>query len=371
MHACAVDPLITIARDNLNHADNRFVSGEPPSNDWIAHKEAGGTRFMVDEGDGVVASLFATVDKGVTEDGMPNIKLEKIEQGAASEKYHFHRTWMASYRTEGEKALIRVLRRLWKAGELCAPEYERETTHIVFDPAVLTSFMSIDNPLHKLRHPELDKKTKSQMIQALSFLEDVNDSDGNPALVQSNWCNLAKYVDRSDIAGAQPSELRPGEYFVKREQFNAIVVARELLEDTKTATVAPMDQFLTKFLIIAGGYNDGRRVFAGVDVTQMSHIPDHTLVVPPESIAEVTLINPRFVSAACEMMMTGPADDLTTATAADKDVIMDRTVWPRDQQYVTFTQDSNIEAMVAHRALEHACIPPEYHDAFLRARLER
>ena len=80
-----------------------------------------------------------------------------------------------------------------------------------------------DQDASDLRHPELDAKTKSQVLHAIRFLNDARDSNGEPAFKQANWVNGAKVVKAA--ANATPSELVPGEMVVPKELCNGIVVS--------------------------------------------------------------------------------------------------------------------------------------------------
>lgn len=97
------------------------------------------------------------IDSSITEGGLPKVKLEKDDTGAA-ERFYFHRSWMAGFFTEAERCVLKVLRRLYRDKQLCAPEYEHETTKVVFDGAVLLSIYEVENDKHPTQHPELIKK---------------------------------------------------------------------------------------------------------------------------------------------------------------------------------------------------------------------
>jgi hypothetical protein len=321
----------------------------------------------------VVDALFGVVDVGITDDGLPKMKIEKV---GAVDRYYLHRSWMAAHHTECERAILRVLRGFHKRGELCAPQFENEETHVVFEAPVLLSLYEVENPKHPIKHAELDKKTKSQIKQAMSFLGDIRDSDGEPALIQQSWANIASYGAAPDAPGSVESKLKEGEYMVARDIFNVLIVSRELLEERGTSA-SLMDNFFVKFLTVAGGYDDGRRIYAGVDSLNTSkHIPDHTVRVPPGHRVSVTIPNDSFRSDACDRMMFGAVDDAETVhlmeeTEADKDILLHNTIFPPDKELIEFTEASKLEEMVAKRALERICVPAHYHADFLGARAKR
>ena len=156
---------------------------------------------------------------------------------------------MADFLTDTEEAIVAALKRLWLTKKYCMAHYDMEETHVVFeqkvgddvavkrvmaqnrstewrrvrglDPQVLLSFHEQDTS--DLRHPELDAKTKSQILHAIRFLGDARDTDGEPSFKQVNWANGAKIVKASD--NARPSKISPGDMVVPKEIFNALVVS--------------------------------------------------------------------------------------------------------------------------------------------------
>jgi len=347
-------------------------------------------KFMQEEGEGMVEKLWAVVEAGLSDDGLPNVKFEKAADG--NEKFMYHRTWMANIMSSTETAILKVLRRLHKDKKWCGPAFENEDTFVVFDSSVsriwwhplsrvlrsfpralqvLVSLYAVEDPDHLIKHPELDHKTKTQIQQAMVFLSDIRDDSGTPKFDTPAYYNRADYVVPTGENGAIPSTHRPGEYKIRKELLTPLVVSRDLLETTETATTV-VDNFLKRFLAVCGGYKDGRRVFAGVDArdTTTHHLPDHTIIVPPDMKVQTTVHNKFYRSAACDSMMLGPeadAADLINETATEADTMLQNEIFPERQEYVDFTDESEIEALVARRSIERIGPPVSYHEVFLTA----
>lgn len=199
------------------------------------------------------------------------------------------------------------------------------------------------------------------MKRAVYFLEDMLDSSGERAFQHESWVNMAKYVSSAEgNAAAVESKLQPGKFMVCKEGFNALVVSRDILEPSETSQ-SVVDDFFVRFLTVAGGYDDGRRVYAGVDaIFDHGHVPDHTIRVPPGNKATVTLANDAYKSDACDyMMMGGSTSDLQDEIAADEDLKLQQEIFPPDKDIITLDETSCIEAKVASRAMERVCLPPD------------
>jgi hypothetical protein len=149
-------------------------------------------------------------------------------------------------------------------------------------------------------------------------------------------------------------------------------VSKELFTG-KEKKADDIELFLVKFLTVCGGYQDNRRVFAGVDAHKDRHVPDVTIRVPMDATAEVTIPNFNFDSKACATLMGEDDDDDETSgdegniDLEDDGFLTDLIFDPQDE-YCVFTETSEIEAKVAARAFDRTGLPHALRDVFLSAR---
>lgn len=328
------------------------------------------SKMMQEQGEGMVEKMFSVAESGIAEDGLPNIKVEKHEN---TDKFMYHRAWIASVRTDTEKAILKVLRRLVDTKKRCGPSYDQEDTHVVFDMEVMVSLLEVENPRHPIKHPELARKTKSAITQAIAYLKDAEDDNGNPMFEQANGSvDVAVYVPpNSDRASnAVPSIARHGEFKIRKSHFVPLVVHRDLLKDQES-TASVMDRFMTDFLSIAGGYTGTRKVFAGVNAAPSGpdSMPHHTLRVPTDHKVAVTIPNKFYKSAMCESMMLGAEtmEMLEEDSADAADMALQNAIYPPDKPTITFTEDSGLEELVAERAVSRIAPGEKYAEAFRNA----
>ena len=149
-------------------------------------------------------------------------------------------------------------------------------------------------------------------------------------------------------------------------------VAKELFVG-KEKKSNDVEVFLQKFLAVAGGYRDNRRVFAGIDAHKDRHIPDVTLRVPMDAEVEVTIPNFNFDSRACASLM-GEIDDDAEASddnaidLDDDNAFLTDLIFDPKEEFCVFTHESDIEDKVAARAFDRTGLPHSLRDVFLNAR---
>jgi len=154
-------------------------------------------------------------------------------------------------------------------------------------------------------------------------------------------------------------------------------VAKELFVG-KEKKSNDVEVFLQKFLAVAGGYQDNRRVFAGIDAHKDRHIPDVTLRVPMDADVEVTIPNFNFDSRACATLMgevddddDDDDDDASGDDAIDLDddnAFLTDLIFDPKKEFCVFTHESDVEDKVAARAFDRTGLPHSLRDVFLSAR---
>lgn len=326
-------------------------------------------KVMKEQGGGMVKKLFSVAEAGITSDGQANIKIEKIE---AQEYFVFHKAYMATVRSETEQAILKALHELVISKRRCAPLFEDEANFVVFDGSVLVSLYEVENPAHELRHPVLARKTKPQIKTALSYLCDTEDEDGEPMFrMNVGVANVAVYVPpgSDDAETATPSTVLTGEYKKRKEIFAPLVVHRRLLEPAASAS-SMMDAFFVDFLAIAGGYTDGRRVYAGIEPKSggIDSMPDHTVRVPPNHKVSVTFPNKLYRSQAVDQMLQADVDiDALLETSDAADVGLQNIIYPPTEREVTFTEQSGFQRLIAERAVKRINPGLEFEEPFITA----
>jgi hypothetical protein len=327
---------------------------------------------MSDQGDGIVKRLFCMIENGVAADGQPHIKFERPREKDDRERFMFHQEWISTIRSTTEMALLSVLRRLYEDDTHCAPHYDHESDYVVFHSQILLSFYAVEDPARRMRHKELDFKKKTQVNQALAYLRDTKGSTGSSLFSNPISAPIAVYVDESEHlrATTERSKVDMAKFKIRKEITTPIVIHKSLLK-MKETTLSMNDKFIMDYISIAGGYHDGRRVYAGVNSNTdgTNTVPDHTVRLQEDKETYIRVYNKYFRSMVCDKFM---GDDLESIMAsageeATNDLDMHDKIFPPDQEYIVFTHESNIERVVAKRAFERINPGDEYRKDFMTA----
>lgn len=354
----------TISIENgtpVTDGDTYYVSVFSRRGDVLKHLK----KYMGDLGDGVIRKLYGVIENGVSSDNLPYIIEQRV---GTNERLMYHRTWMGTIRTPTEKAIVDVLARYQNTNS-CRPGYVNESTIRVFHNEIHRSLYDVEDPHAKIKHKELHSKSKSHVKQALAYLQDARNNEGTPLFsIIMEHVDTAMYTEK-DTDVAEPSSIHPGKYKVRGSWSGAIVTHVDLFQ--KEDTGSAMDTFFMDYLSIAGGYNDGRRIYVGMNMRAKdgTALPVHTIRIPSTHTVNVTLPNKHYKSPT-EKFILGDDDDILGEESEFADAkSLHHDIFNPEHEHITYTHESGIEMKVAQYALDRINPGPVYSDAFLSAML--
>jgi len=339
---------VLIVDGEMAQTDDYYFSSYSRDQDVIARLVSAHPQL----GDGVVLKCFTTMRMGCT-NKLPNIDRVKNHEGV--EQIAFNKEWLGTVNTPVEDAILLSLQRLIDEKSMYVTrDYETESLY-VFSARVRSS---LANPVsaEAMRFPELLGESKHAIKHAFSMLESRRLADNTLCFNRSmqSYDGL-KLVD-AGFPGAVPSDIYAGRYKVSKAISAPLVIHPSLFE-LKTPASVSVDLIKTA-LIIAGGYDNGERIFAGIDPAQPGDdLVDNFVLVEPDEKAEVTVNNMYYRHGSMVEVVYGGEEGLELATNSD--------IFPEGEREVTFNEESHIERIVREKALAQVPLSDEMRAAFV------
>lgn len=338
---------VQIIDGEMGQTDHYYFSAYSREHDLLAYIDRRHPQF----GDGITAKCYNTMRMGCT-NKMPNI--DKVKNREGVEQIAFNKEWLGSVNTPVEDGILVCLQRLIdEKSPFVTRDYETEESY-VFSARVRNSLY---NPASAdaMHFPELRGETKDSIRHACAMLESRRLDDGAPLFNRNlQTCDGLKLVD-AGFPGSVPSIRYTGRHKVSKA-VSAPLIVNPSLFDVKTPNSINEDLIKT-VLIIAGGYDNGKRIFAGMDPSRpVDDLVDNFVRVDEGEEATITLKNMYYRHDSMDGVVYGGVEGLGLATSPE--------LFPEGEKEVTFTQDSNIEKIVRDKALAQVPLSDEMSSAF-------
>ena len=341
---------VLIVDGEMAQTDNYYFSSYSRDQDLVARLVGAHPQL----GDGVVLKCFTTMRVGCT-NKLPNIDRVKNHEGV--EQIAFNKEWLGTVNTPVEDAILLSLQRLIDdKSSYVTRDFDTENMY-VFSARVRSSLV---NPVSAdaLHFPELIGESKHGIRHGFSMLESRRLADNTLCFNKSMQSfDGLKLVD-AGFPGAVPSDVYAGRYKVSKAIPAPLVVHPSVFELRSPASVSI--DLIKAGLIVAGGYDNGKRIFAGIDPAQPGDdLVDNFVLIEDGEEVSVTVNNMYYRHDSMDGVVYGGVEGLELATYPD--------IFPDGEREVTFTEESNIERIVREKAYAQVPLSEEMRAAFEEA----
>ena len=357
-------------------------------------------KFLPRFGHGLVCKLFDMANAGVTEDGHANIMIDSFN---GSQRYFFHRKWMAGVLTAPEYDIVQCLEKISKDPRKCCRMYDDEEHVLVFRSSIASIFLRPhdDDVMH---HPELSKYTSEQLRLAIQMLQERQTPEGQYEVMFSTGAiDVAKYIG-DECEESEPSTLFSTKHKLRRSEVVPLVVHTSIFQDKDTVVdddTRKTSDLVQKYFAVAGSY-EGMQVFCGVRSGNNRAMPYNMMRVPDEGgVADdhdgagegfqCVVQNPLWRSRPADDMLLseegdvdgaveegmpapaqpdvgpGPCDTSVDDTMFASDAGCESVIFPSHEEQVTLDSRSKVQERVSDWQCRRLCLSEEYIEPFQRS----